>query len=180
MNPRVAEASPRGRARIAGVFYLVNIVSGALALLLRGRLGVASLLIATACYLAVTFLFYGIFKPVNKGLSFTAALFSLAGCALGALGPFHLVPIPINNLIFFGVYCLLIGYLISRSVFLPRILGALMALGGLGWMTFISPPLAHSLSPYNMLPGVLGELSLTVWLLVFGVNEQRWKQQAGA
>ena len=55
-----------------------------------------------------------------------------------------------------------------------------MALGGLGWMTFISPPLAHSLSPYNMLPGVLGELSLTVWLLVFGVNEQRWKQQAGA
>ena len=74
---------------------------------------------ATACYLAVTFLFYGIFRPVNKSL-FTAALFSLVGCALGALGPFHLVPIPINNLIFFGAYCLLIGYLISRSVFLPR------------------------------------------------------------
>jgi len=48
-----------------------------------------------------------------------------------------------------------------------------MALGGLGWMTFISPPLAHYVSPYNM-------LSLTVWLLVFGVNQQRWKQQAGA
>ena len=38
---------------------------------------------------------------------------------------------------------------------MPRILGALMALGGLGWMTFISPPLAHYVSPYNMLPGVL-------------------------
>jgi len=77
MNQPVAEASPRGRARIAGAFYLVNIVSGALALRLRGRLGVASLLVATACYLAVTFLFYGIFRPVNKSLSFTAALFSL-------------------------------------------------------------------------------------------------------
>jgi len=94
MNQPVAEASPRGRARIAGAFYLVNIVSGALALRLRGRLGVASLLVATACYLAVTFLFYGIFRPVNKSLSFTAALFSLVACALGALGPFHLVPIP--------------------------------------------------------------------------------------
>ena len=150
MNQPVAEASPRGRARIAGAFYLVNIVSGALALRLRGRLGVASLLVATACYLAVTFLFYGIFRPVNKSLSFTAALFSLVACALGVLGPFHLVPIPINNLIFFGAYCLLIGYLISRSIFMPRILGALMALGGLGWMTFISPPLAHYVSPYNM------------------------------
>ena len=42
MNQPVAEASPRGRARIAGAFYLVNIVSGALAPRLRGRLGVAS------------------------------------------------------------------------------------------------------------------------------------------
>ena len=161
MNQRVAEASPRGRARIAGAFYLVNIVSGALALLLRGRLGVASLLVATVCYLAVTFLFYGIFKPVNKSLSFAAALFSLAGCALWALGPFLSCPhpdqqpdilrslLPADRISDFQI-----GLSASDS-------GALMALGGLGWMTFISPPLAHSLSPYNMLPGVLGELSLT-------------------
>src|SRR5207249_8313199 len=60
-----------------------------------------------------------------------------------------------NNLVFFGFYCLLIGYLIFSSTFLPRILGALMAFGGLGWLTFLSPALAHSLSPYNMAPGMI-------------------------
>src|SRR5690242_15291776 len=52
------------------------------------------------------------------------------------------------GLVFFGLYCLLIGYLIIRSIFLPRILGALMALAGLGWLTFLAPPLVHDLAPY--------------------------------
>jgi hypothetical protein len=43
-----------------------------------------------------------------------------------------------------------------RSTFLPRILSARMAFGGLGWLAFISPSLANHLSPYNMLPGFLG------------------------
>ena len=68
---RSLEASPQMRARIAGVFYLVTFVGGGLAL--RGRsLGpyfyVANL-IATAAYVGVTLLFYGLFKPVNRGLS---------------------------------------------------------------------------------------------------------------
>ena len=75
--------------------------------------------------------------------------------------------------VFFGFYCLLNGYLIFRSSFLPRTLGLLMALAGLGWLTFIVPTLAHSLDPYIRMPGVIGELSLTVWLLVKGVNIQR-------
>lgn len=177
---RIAEVSPRLKARIAGVFYLLNIVTGALALMVSGRLSFAALLIATACYLVVTLLFYGLFKPVNRGLSLLAACFSLVGCALGVLGLFHLAPSRINNLVFFGFYCVLIGYLIFRSSFLPRILGVLMAIGGLGWLTFLWPPLANYLSPYNMAPGGLGEGVLTVWLLAAGVNAQRWKQQAGA
>jgi hypothetical protein len=55
-----------------------------------------------------------------------------------------------------------------------------MALGGLGWLTFASPALATHLSPYNMLPGVLGETALTVWLLAASVNGERWRAQAGA
>jgi hypothetical protein len=59
----------------------------------------------------------------------------------------HLAPYKISSLVFFGPYCLLIGYLIFRSTFLPRILGVLMALAGLGWLIFLSP-LAIYLSTY--------------------------------
>jgi hypothetical protein len=55
-----------------------------------------------------------------------------------------------------------------------------MALGGLGWLTFISPTLSGQLAPFNMLPGVVGETALTLWLLAAGVNVQRWKEQANA
>jgi hypothetical protein len=79
-----------------------------------------------------------------------------------------------------GFYCFLMGYLIFRSNFLPRILGLLMALAGLGWVTYLSPPLAHYLSPYNLASGILGQESVMLWLLVMGVNEQRWKDQASA
>jgi hypothetical protein len=82
--------------------------------------------------------------------------------------------------VFFGVYCVLIGYLIFRSAFLPRILGVLMAIAGLGWLTFLSPALAIYLSPYILVLGFLAELSLGLWLLVKGVNVQRWREQASA
>jgi hypothetical protein len=83
-------------------------------------------------------------------------------------------------LVFFGLFDLLIGYLIFRSTFLPRILGALMALAGLGWLSFLSPPFANHLSPYNLALGFLAELALMLWLLFKGVNVQRWKEQANA
>jgi hypothetical protein len=110
---------------------------------------------------------------VDKGLSFLAATVSLMGIVAGPLGVTR-----VNPLVFFGCYCLLIGYLIFRSTFLPKTLGALMALAGLGWLTFLSPPLAKALLPYNMAPGLIGEGSLTLWLLALGVNVPRW--QAGA
>ena len=179
MTERIADASPRVKARVAGVFYFLTFVAGVIALAsVRGRL-VANL-IATLAYVAVTLLFYEIFKPVNRSLSFLAALFGLAGCAWAALAIFHLAPFAFSSLVFFGFYCLLIGYLIFRSTFLPRILGPLMALGGLGWLTFLSPSFARHLSPYNLAPGMLGEGLLTVWLVVFGVNENRWKEQSRA
>ena len=83
------------------------------------------------------------------------------------------------GLVFFGLHCLGIGYLILRSTFLPQIIGALMVVAGLGWLTFLSPPLAQSLAPFNMLPGAVGELSLTLWLLIKGVDVQQWREQAG-
>jgi hypothetical protein len=172
-----AEASPRLKARIAGVFSLLGIlaaVSGEF--IIRGKWESAGDFIAISCMVAVTLLLYGIFKPVNRGLSLLAASFNLVGLTFGA---FRWNPRGVDITVVFGGFsCLVIGYLIFRSTFLPRILGALMALAGLGWVTYLSPPLAHHLSPYNLALGVLGQESVMLWLLVMGVNEQRWKEQA--
>ena len=84
-------------------------------------------------------------------------------------------------LVFFGLWCFLIGLLIFRSTFLPRILGVLLAISGLGWMINLSPSLAsHLFIPYIAVASALGEIPLFLWLLVFGVNAQRWKEQASA
>jgi hypothetical protein len=84
-------------------------------------------------------------------------------------------------IVFFGFWCVLTGYLIFRSTFLPRILGVLFAISGLGWVTYLYPPLAHHLFlPYIAAASALGEIPLELWLIVMGVNVQRWKEQASA
>jgi uncharacterized protein DUF4386 len=221
-------------ARITGVVYLLYFLTAVLGeLFLKGivvsgdaaatannilahqplfRLGLATGLIATAFYIAVTALFYDLFKPVNRSVSLLAAFFSLVGCAISAFGSiFQLAPfvvlggspylsvfkmeqlralalmfLELNTqaaniyLVLFGFYDLLIGYLIFRSAFLPRVLGVLMVFAGLGWLTFLYPPFAHYLSPYILILGFVAELLLMLWLFVMGVNVQRWKEQASA
>jgi len=171
----MSPTSPGVTARIAGVFYLLTFVTGIIALVVGGRVGVVSGLVAAACYVAVTVLFYLLFKPVNTWLSLLAAFVSLAGIIVG---PLRLTGV--NSLVFFGFYCLLIGYLIFRSTFLPRMLGALMAFSSVGWLTFLSPQLGKDLYPYNLAPGIIGEGALTVWLLAVGVNAPRWQEQAAS
>lgn len=174
-----AKPSPLVRARVVGILYALVFVTGGYALFGVAGREVANL-IAGVCYVAVTVLFYDLFKPVSRTLSLLAASVSLLGCVIGALSTFGRAPFSMNPLVVFGVYCLLIGYLIWQSHFLPRALGVLMAFGGLGWLTFLSPVLAKSLFPYNLFPGILGEGALTLWLLVNGVDVGRWREQAGA
>ena len=83
--------------------------------------------------------------------------------------------------VFFGLWCVLIGFLIFRSTFLPRVLGVLLAIAGLGYLTFLSPPLArHLFFPYIAGAAALGEIPSLLWLLVVGVNDERWNEQARA
>jgi hypothetical protein len=89
-------------------------------------------------------------------------------------------------LVFFGVSSILIGTLVLQSTFLPRVLGVLMAIDGLGYLTssfatFLSPPFAAHLYPYlPFMTAVLGEASLMLWLIVKGVDARRWEEQATA
>jgi uncharacterized protein DUF4386 len=89
-------------------------------------------------------------------------------------------------LVFFGVAFILLGTLILRSTFLPRVLGLLAAIDGLGYLTFslttfLSPPFAAHLYPYlPFLTALLGEPPLMLWLVVKGVNAERWEGQAAA
>ena len=70
------------------------------------------------------------------------------------------------------------GYLIIRSWFLPRILGVLGLLAGLSLLTFLWPPLGLRLFAFIAVLGLIGALPQIVWLLVKGVDEGRWREQA--
>lgn len=86
-------------------------------------------------------------------------------------------PIYTIALAFFGCYDLLIGYLTFKSTFLPRPIGILMAISGLGWLTFFIAPVATYLLPYNLIVALLGEGAMILWLLVKSVNAQKWQEQ---
>jgi len=238
---RIAEASPRSLARMAGVFQgLEGMTAGGGQVLVLGRLvvvgntaataanilgherlfwfGFISSLIGVIFHVTWAFLLYELFKPVNRRLALLAAFVILVGCAIQAVTSlFYLAPFLVLRagaslsaftaeqlqalayvflrlnayafdiyLVLFGLWCVLIGFLIFRSTFLPRVLGVLLAIAGLGWMTYLLPPLAvplgvHLFRSYIVLGvSALGEIPLLLWLLVVGVNDQRWKEQASA
>ena len=183
MMEGIEKASLWPGARITGVIYLLYFLTAVSAevFVRQTRLVTYDVinLIAYAFYIAVTLLFYYMFKPVNRALSLAAAFFSFAGCANEVLSMFNLAPYKISSQAFFGPYCLLIGYLIFRSTFLPRFLGVLMAFAGLGWLVFLSPLAIHLLT-YLEVFGFLAETSLMLWLVMKGVNVERWEEQARA
>ncbi len=231
-------SSPRLQARIAGFLYMIVVAASIFALttssslIVRGdaaataanilaseasfRLGFAANLIAGAAYIGVVALLYGVFKPVSRTMSFVAAFFGLAGCAISAMNMANQIAplfflgdaaylaafdadqrhalayvslrlLGLGNdigLVFFGFYCLLIGCLVLGSTFLPRLLGVVMVIAGLGWLTssfatFIAPALGNTLSSYLLPISGLGETLFTLWLLIMGVNAKKWREQAG-
>ena len=232
---RISEVSPRFKARVAGIFEALEGLTSAYGqVIVLGRLVVAGNAPATAAnilghqrlfwlgfvssmlgvvfHIVWVFLFYKLFKPVDKSLSLLAAFVGLVVCAMQALtGLLYLAPLLILqagsslsaftepqvqalaliflklnsyafdvDLVFFGLWCTLTGYLIIRSTFLPRILGMLLVIDGLGWMLYMYPPLAYHLFPFIATASALAEFPLQLWLIALGVNSKRWNEQASA
>lgn len=130
---------------------------------------------------------------VNK-LNLLAPLFLLGNAEyLKALEPQQLqalayLPLRLHDygfgigLIFFGCVCLVQGYLIFKSGFLPKTIGVLMAIAGLSYLTnsitlILAPAYTEVVVPVLAL-ALLGELALSLWLIVKGVNVEEWERHA--
>jgi len=87
------------------------------------------------------------------------------------------------GLIYFGFECVVLGYLIIRSTYLPKLIGVLMQIAGMCYLVnsftlILSPSTANMLFPFILIPSFIGELSLCLWLLVKGVNFSKWQEKA--
>ena len=84
-------------------------------------------------------------------------------------------------LIFFGVECVVLGYLIARSGYMPKPIGGLMQVAGVCYVInsfalLLSPPLSSRLFPAILIPSLIAELSFALWLLVKGARAEQWNQ----
>ena len=85
------------------------------------------------------------------------------------------------SLLFFGCLCLIVGYLIFKSGYLPKTIGVLMQIAGVCYLTnsfalILSPAVANRLFPAILVPAFIGEASLCLWLLVRGVKVEKWEK----
>src|SRR6201991_44172 len=88
------------------------------------------------------------------------------------------------GLIFFGCTCLITGFLMYRSGYFPKVVGVLQIVAGLSYLInsfaqILSPAFAAALFPIILVPAFIGELSTCLWLLVKGVNVQKWNERVG-
>src|SRR5438477_4600326 len=169
------------------------------------RFGGAAEIISLVGDAALALIFYELFKPAGKSLSLLAAFFRLTFVAVMAgntlnhfavlvflkdapahvLQALRLHSLGYNiALVFFGFTCIFLGCLVYRSTFMPRLVGIVMAIAGIGYLInsfvhFLAPAYGAYAFRYILVPAGLGEMVFILWLLVMGVNSERWKERAG-
>jgi hypothetical protein len=225
------DQSPRKTARIAGLFYLIFILTTVLATYVRARfivsgdaaatannimgselffrIGFVTELVSAVFFVLAAWALYVLLKPVNKNLALLFLLLNLGGVAVECLNALNLfaalqflsganylnvfqtgqlqaMAMSSLNLytsgfliaqIFFSAWLLPLGYLVYKSLFLPRLLGLLLILdffGNLSWFLqfFLLPDYGILAYPGNAI-SFIAEISLTLWLLIMGVKEQK-------
>jgi hypothetical protein len=235
MTSLTAEPSPRMRARIAGLLYLIGSVAGIFgilygpSLIVPGdasatasailehaslfRLSIVSALLDQVIFILVVLALYQVLKPVNQNMAVlmviflllsipiamfnelnnVAVLFLLSGAdslkvfsadQLHALAPFFLdlhavglnIAFLVGSLWFFPM-----GYLVFKSGFLPKILGVLLLLNGCGYLIdSFAALLFPNLNVNIVLFTGWVEVVFALWLVIKGVNVDRWQKRARA
>lgn len=179
-------------ARIAGALFLISMVAG-----LFGELYAPSHIIVSGDA-AATALLAAFFGLVSTAVFAGAELFyfgaslivggagylkSFSADQLNSLGLLSLKMYGLGGgifMAFYGVATLIRGYLIYRSGFLPRALGALMALAGIGFIAsnFLLVLAPAYTSDFLLLPMFLTVVSVGGWLLLKGVDVSKWEASA--
>ena len=192
------EVFVRGSLVVAG--DMAATASNILGSQLLWRSGIATDLVMHVLDVPLIVFFYLLLKPVSYPLALLATVFNIVQTCVLAVNKLSLVAalsllnspvfaagqvdsqafalLAVNlhghgfgiGLIFFGLACLVRGYLILHSGYVPRALGVLLALAGMGYLVnsfalLLSPRLASMLFPAVLLPAFVAELALSLWLL---------------
>jgi hypothetical protein len=190
------------RAPVAGADPL-QVMAAIAAHRLSYGASILAAVLTSAGYVAVTALLYTLLKPGGRTLSLVAAMISLTGCALGAMLTVPLlVPLVLSGsgslafapehvaaiagavfglaaeanavpMIFFGLYCLMLGALLLRGGLLPLPFAILLVASGTVWLghsvvSLLAPSLARGLAPYLLPVGAFGEAAFAVRLTLAG------------
>jgi len=231
ISQKIADQSPRKTARMAGLFYLIFILTTVLATYVRSslivsvdaaatannivssqvlfRVGFVTELVSAVFFFSAAWALYVLLKPVNKNLALLFLLLNLGGVAVECINALNLfaalqflsganylsvfqtgqlqaMAMSSLNLytsgfliaqIFFSAWLLPLGYLVYKSRFLPRFLGILLILdffGNMSWFLqgFLLPDYGILAYPGNVI-SFIAEISITLWLLIMGVKEQK-------
>jgi hypothetical protein len=177
MTDAMQKGRTRSHARATGVVYLSYFVVAILGMIMVSRKfpgGTFLTGFAPVLYVTLTVLLYRLFRRVHPLLALAAVIFGLAGGVNDVLHQLHLGVANLSSLVFFGPFCILLGVLILQSRFLPRWLGWPLIAAGLGWLAYLIPAIAQHLKVVIFPIGFLAEFELMLWLLIRGVDEERW------
>ena len=228
MTTRTAFTSPLVTARLAGFFYLIQVLvfisyslilpddpSATISTLRISeslfRLGIVGVLVGQIVGILYVLLLYKLLKPVNKNVATLMLVFALMVppitmlneltrlSALQLVGRAEYLNVFTTEqlealayffirlhgegtniaLIFAGLWLLPLGYLVFQSRFLPTILGVLLILGGFGYLIYaFGSLLSAGYDLGNVLFTGLAEVLFLLWLLIKGVNTERWQSRA--
>jgi hypothetical protein len=177
--------SNKGLFQIGFTIYLIEMACQIVAGLLFYRL--LRPVNRTLALLMLLFEFTGIVIKTFARVFYITPLYILdGGVALGGLDAeqlqsISLLLLKVNDygaataIAFFGFSTLLDGYLVFRSGYLPRWLGIIGMIAALGWLAFLYPPLGYSVFMFAALIGLLASAAKIFWLIVFGVDEEKFR-----
>lgn len=164
------------------------------------RASILSALVTQVVQVFVVFYLYKVLKPASSGAAVLMVVFILLGVPIAMLNEINQIAVltVLNGeadlvglflslhhagiviaQIFWGLWLLPMGYLVFKSGFLPRAIGLLLVIAGFGYLVdsalfFVAPGFGITFSEFTF----LGELLITLWLLIKGVNVDAWKKAA--